>query len=222
MQRRSNRESVMSLERIMKLRKTKAVQIGALLIVGAILAGCANSSSAANMKHGSVSISNLQSTLNAIVAERIATNTMPENGLTGADLARAQLRLKIISFLLHRGASEKGIIINPAEVAANREKIITQIGGEAALPSALANASIAASDLDRYIEDIIIQDSLRAKLVAPTASDQEFSMALQKYVSEIGARENVKLNPRYGVWVAATSDINPVDASNGAVADPAK
>ncbi|MTA52805.1 MAG: hypothetical protein F2945_01615 [Actinobacteria bacterium] len=206
----------------MKLRKTKAVQIGALLIVGAILAGCANSSSAANMKHGSVSISNLQSTLNAIVAERIATNTMPENGLTGADLARAQLRLKIISFLLHRGASEKGIIINPAEVAANREKIITQIGGEAALPSALANASIAASDLDRYIEDIIIQDSLRAKLVAPTASDQEFSMALQKYVSEIGARENVKLNPRYGVWVAATSDINPVDASNGAVADPAK
>ena len=222
MQRRSNRESVMSLERIMKLRKTKAVQIGALLIVGAILAGCANSSSAANMKHGSVSISNLQSTLNAIVAERIATNTMPENGLTGADLARAQLRLKIISFLLHRGASEKGIIINPAEVAANREKIITQIGGEAALPSALANASIAASDLDRYIEDIIIQDSLRAKLVAPTASDQEFSMALQKYVSEIGARENVKLNPRYGVWIAATSDINPVDASNGAVADPAK
>ena len=206
----------------MKLRKTKAVQIGALLIVGAILAGCANSSSAANMKHGSVSISNLQSTLNAIVAERIATNTMPENGLTGADLARAQLRLKIISFLLHRGASEKGIIINPAEVAANREKIITQIGGEVALPSALANASIAASDLDRYIEDIIIQDSLRAKLVAPTASDQEFSMALQKYVSEIGARENVKLNPRYGVWVAATSDINPVDASNGAVADPAK
>lgn len=212
----------MSLERIMKLRKTKAVQIGALLIVGAILAGCANSSSAANMKHGSVSISNLQSTLNAIVAERIATNTMPENGLTGADLARAQLRLKIISFLLHRGASEKGIIINPAEVASSREKIITQIGGEAALPSALANASIAASDLDRYIEDIIIQDGLRAKLVAPTASDQEFSMALQKYVSEIGARENVKLNPRYGVWVAATSDINPVDASNGAVADPAK
>jgi hypothetical protein len=206
----------------MKLRKAKAVQIGALLIVGAILAGCANSSSAANMKHGSVSISNLQSTLNAIVAERIATNTMPENGLTGADLARAQLRLKIISFLLHRGASEKGIVINPAEVAANREKIITQIGGEAALPSALANASIAASDLDRYIEDIIIQDSLRAKLVAPTASDQEFSMALQKYVSEIGARENVKLNPRYGTWVAATSDINPVDATNGAVADPAK
>jgi hypothetical protein len=47
-------------------------------------------------------------------------------------------------------------------------------------------------------------------------------MALQKYVSEIGARENVKLNPRYGVWVAETSDINPVDATNGAVADPAK
>jgi outer membrane murein-binding lipoprotein Lpp len=212
----------MSLERIMKLRKTKAVQIGALLIVGAILAGCANSSSAANMKHGSVSISNLQSTIHAIVTERTAANTMPENALTGADLVRAQLRLKIISFLLHRGASEKGIIINPAEVAANREKIITQIGGEAALPAALANASIAASDLDRYIEDIIIQDSMRAKLVAPTASDQDFSIALQKYVSEIGARENVKLNPRYGVWVAATSDINPVDASNGAVADPAK
>jgi hypothetical protein len=206
----------------MKLRKTKAVQIGALLIVGAILAGCANSSSAANMKHGSISISDLQLTINEIVAERIETNTMPENGLTGADLTRAQLRLKIISFLLHRGASEKGIIINPAEVASNREKIITQIGGEAALPVALANASIAASDLDRYIEDIIIQDSMRAKLVAPTASDQDFSIALQKYVSEIGARENVKLNPRYGVWVAATSDINPVDASNGAVADPAK
>ena len=222
MQRRLNRESVMSLERIMKLRKTKAVQIGALLIVGAILAGCANSRSAAHMKHGSVSISNLQSTINAIVAERIETNTMPENGLTGADLVRAQLRLKIISFLLHRGASEKGIVINPAEVAANREKIITQIGGEAALPAALANASIAASDLDRYIEDIIIQDSMRAKLVAPTASDQDFSMALQKYVSEIGARENVKLNPRYGVWVTETSDINPVDATNGAVADPAK
>lgn len=212
----------MSLEKIMKLRKTKAVKIGALLIVGAILAGCANSSSAANMKHGSVSISNLQSTINAIVAERIETNTMPENGLTGENLVRAQLRLKIISFLLHRGASEKGIVINPAEVASNREKIVTQVGGESAMPAALANASIAASDLDRYIEDIIIQDSLRAKLVAPTASDQEFSAALQKYVSEIGARENVKLNPRYGVWVAATSDINPVDATNGAVADPAK
>ena len=212
----------MSLEKNMKLRKIKVLQIGGLLIVGAILAGCANSSSAVSMKHGSISISNLQSTINAITAERIATNTTPENALTGANLVRAQLRLKIISFLLHRGASEKGIVINPAEVAANREKIITQIGGEAALPAALANASIAASDLDRYIEDIIIQDSLRAKLVAPTASDQDFSMALQKYVSEIGARENVKLNPRYGVWVAETSDINPVDATNGAVADPAK
>ena len=212
----------MSLEKNMKLRKIKVLQIGGLLIVGAILAGCANSSSAVSMKHGSISISNLQSTINAITAERIATNTTPENALTGANLVRAQLRLKIISFLLHRGASEKGIVINPAEVAANREKIVTQIGGEAALPAALANASIAASDLDRYIEDIIIQDSLRAKLVAPTASDQDFSMALQKYVSEIGARENVKLNPRYGVWVTETSDINPVDATNGAVADPAK
>jgi hypothetical protein len=206
----------------MKLRKTKAVQIGALLVVGAILAGCANSSSAVSMKHGSVSISDLQSTINAITAERIATNTVPENALTGADLVRAQLRLKIISFLLHRAASEKSIILNPAEVAANREKIVTQIGGEAALPAALANATIAASDLNRYIEDIIIQDSLRPKLVAPTASDQDFSIALQKYVSEIGAREKVKLNPRYGTWVTATSDINPVDATNGAVADPAK
>ena len=212
----------MSLERIMKFRKTKAVKIGALLIVGAILAGCANSSSAANMKHGSVSISNLQSTINAITAERIATNTMPQNALTGADLVRAQLRLKIISFLLHRGASEKGIVINPAEVVANRAKIITQIGGEAALPAALANASIAAADLDRYIEDIIIQGSLRPILVAQTASDQDFSAALQKYVSEIGAREKVNLNPRYGTWVVATSDINPVDATNGAVTDPAK
>jgi outer membrane murein-binding lipoprotein Lpp len=206
----------------MKLRKTKAVQIGALLVVGAILAGCANSSSAVSMKHGSVSISNLQSTINAITAERIATNTMPQNALTGADLVRAQLRLKIISFLLHRGASEKGIVINPAEVVANRAKIITQIGGEAALPAALANASIAAADLDRYIEDIIIQGSLRPILVAQTASDQDFSAALQKYVSEIGAREKVNLNPRYGTWVVATSDINPVDATNGAVTDPAK
>jgi hypothetical protein len=206
----------------MKLRKTKAVQSGALLVGGAILAGCANSSSAVSMKHGSVSISDLQSTINAITAERIATNTVPENALTGADLVRAQLRLKIISFLLHRAASEKSIILNPAEVAANREKIVTQIGGEAALPAALANATIAASDLNRYIEDIIIQDSLRPKLVAPTASDQDFSIALQKYVSEIGAREKVKLNPRYGTWVAATSDINPVDATNGAVTDPAK
>jgi len=212
----------MSLDRVMKLRKTKAVQIGALLIVGAILAGCANSSSAATMKHGSISISNLQSTINSITEERIATNTMPENPLTGADLARAQLRLKLISFLLHRGASEKGIIINPAEVADNREKIIAQIGGEAALPAALANASIAASDLDRYIEDIIIQSSLRSKIVAPTATDEEYSVALQNYVSEIGAREKVKINPRYGTWVVATSDINPVDATNGAVADPSK
>lgn len=124
--------------------------------------------------------------------------------------------------MLHRGASEKGITLNPAEVAANRVKIVAQVGGESAMPAALANASIAASDLDRYIEDILIQDSLRAKLVAPTATDQEFSIALQKYVSEIGAREKVKLNPRYGTWVAATSDINPVDATNGAVTDPAK
>ena len=212
----------MNLERVMKLHKTKAVQIGALLIVGAILAGCANSSSAVSMKHGSISISNLQSTINAITAERIATNTMPENALTGSALVRAQLRLKIISFLLHRGASEKGIVLNPAEVASSREKIVAQVGGEAAMPAALANASIAASDLNRYIEDILIQDSLRAKLVAPTATDQEFSAALQNYVSEIGAREKVKLNPRYGTWVVATSDINPVDATNGAVADPSK
>jgi len=212
----------MSLEKNMKLRKIKVLQIGGLLIVGAILAGCANSSSAVSMKHGSISISNLQSTINAITAERIATNTTPENALTGANLVRAQLRLKIISFLLHRGASEKGIVLNPAEVASSREKIVAQVGGEAGLPAALAKASIAASDLDRYIEDILIQDGLRAKLVAPTATDQEFSAALQNYVSEIGAREKVKLNPRYGTWVAATSDINPVDATNGAVTDPAK
>ena len=212
----------MSLEKNMRFRKIKVLQIGGLLIVGAILAGCANSSSAVSMKHGSISISNLQSTINAITAERIATNTTPENALTGANLVRAQLRLKIISFLLHRGASEKGIVLNPAEVASSREKIVAQVGGEAGLPAALANASIAASDLDRYIEDILIQDGLRAKLVAPTATDQEFSLALQKYVSEIGAREKVKLNPRYGTWVAATSDINPIDATNGAVTDPAK
>lgn len=211
-----------NLIKFQNFKKTKAVQIGGLLVVAAVLAGCANSNAAVSMKHGSISIPELQGTINAITAERIATNTMPENGLTGADLARAQLRLQVISFLLHRGASEKGIGVTAAEIAANRERIVTQVGGEGALPAALANATIAAKDLSRYIEDILIQDKLRTKLVAPTATDQEFSTALQSFVGEIGVREKVNINPRYGKWDFAASNINPVDATNGAVTDSTK
>lgn len=188
-----------------------------LVVVGLFLAGCSNPSDAASYKAGKVTIEELQTSVNTILAERIKFETTPEDGFTGEALTRNQLEFHIFSALLTQAAKERNVFALSGEVSARRAEVLQNVGGEDQLSVALVNAGIASTDLDEYLALIVLQDKLRA-VVAPTATDDgQVIQALQKMLADTVASQELKVNPRYGVWNTQTNKVDPIDPTGGAL-----
>lgn len=194
-------------------------KLGALLLAlaGLLLSGCSNPSDAASLKSGSVTIEELQESINAILDERVKFETMPQDGLTGEALTRNQLGFHIFSALLNQAAKERNITVKPGEISASRAEVLQNVGGEEQLSLALVNAGIASIDLEEYLALIVLQDRLREVIAPNAADDQQVVEALQKMLADTVASEQLKVNPRYGFWNTNTNTVDPIDPTGGAL-----
>ena len=195
----------------------KVISIAAIS-AALLLTGCSQVSSAASVGSVKISQSTVQSSIDAIMAERSKVDTSQMQLEVGENLNRAQMRFHVLSELLNEVAAKLKITVSKAEIDTRRASITQQVGGEAGLPTALVGAGIAAKDFDLYLQSIIISDKLSQGLEASGVPADQVGLAIQKLVVDMASENKVTINPRYGVWDAVNADVVPVDSAGSAVA----
>jgi hypothetical protein len=186
-----------------------------------VLAGCSQVGVAASVGSTKITQATVQKSIDTVLAERAKIDTSTMQLESGAALNRSQLRFYLMEALLNDVAADAKITVTKAEVDARRAAIIIQVGGVAQLPKALVNAAIASSDLDNYLQLIIISDKLSKAAIASGVAQTNTGLETQKLVIAKADKEKVTVNPRYGKWDSTAGDIVAADAASPA-ATPAK
>ena len=125
-----------------------------------LLAGCSQVGSAATVGDIKITQATVQGSIDSIISERTKVDTSQMQLETGAALNVSQLRFHLFGTLIRELGAELQLTVTKAEIDTRRASIIEQVGGEAALPTALVGAGIAPEDLDEYIETISYSDKI--------------------------------------------------------------
>lgn len=196
------------------MKKVFVVAVAALAVV---LSGCAQVGAAATVGGTRISQATVQGSVDAILAERIGTDTSQMQLETGETLNRSQLRFHLFGTLLREVGAELKITVTKAEIDTQRAAILQQVGGEDQLPFALVSAGIAAQDLDLYIEAITFSDKISNLIAASGVPEEQIGSEIQRLITAKAKELGVTVNPRYGTWDSEIADVVAKDAAGSAV-----
>jgi len=182
-----------------------------------LLTGCSQTNEAATIGDFKISQTELQSSIDAVMAERSKVDSSQMQLETGDALNRGQLRFHLLTALLREVGKEIKLSVSKAEIDTRRQSIIDQVGGEEALPNALVGAGIALKDFDQYIEAISLSDKITQALTAAGVSEADMGAQISKLVVAKAKELGVTVNPRYGKWDPTIADIVASDAAGTAV-----
>ncbi len=199
----------------MKLKSLKKITAG--LVIVFLLSACGSTGSGVTIGKTEISSAQIQKYVDEILSERTKVDTSQMNLDSGASLVRTQAQFQIISAVLDELISEKKISVTPADVAARRADIVGQVGGEAELPAVLVSASLAPSNLDKYLKIIIISEKLNELVVSEGATEETAGEVVTKLVTDTAKKLGVTVNSRYGKWNEETATIDEADNTDGAV-----
>jgi parvulin-like peptidyl-prolyl isomerase len=197
-------------------------KILAIALATFLLAGCSQVGAAATVGSTKITQATVQGSIDSILSERAKVDTSQMQLDTGATLNVAQLRFHLLGTLLREVGQELKLNVTKAEIDTRRASILEQVGGEAALPTALVNAGIAPQDLDRYIEAIAYSDKISQTLVAAGVTEDQLGEEIQKLVVAKAKEIGVTVNPRYGKWDPEIADVVPADSAESAVTPSGK
>jgi hypothetical protein len=189
--------------------------IGALSLVG--LTACGSVNSAATLGDITITQEELQTSVDQLLTERAAVDTSQMQLESGATLNRSQLRFQVITTIFDEIAKELKINLTDSEIAASRVNLITQSGGEAALPSNLVAAQIASGNFDRYIRANLISNKLNEALIATGVAEAELNARIAQLINAKAKQLEISINPRYGAWDSEIGDIVEIDSAGDAI-----
>jgi hypothetical protein len=187
-------------------------------ILASTLTACGSAAIEASVGSDKVTVSDVTTSVNNILAERKKVDTTGMNLPTGDALALNELNFHLIAYLLADTAAQNGVTLTPAEIAARRASIVSQVGSEKNLPKALVGANIASADFPMYLKTILYDEGLAKKVQGQGVSAAQTQAALEKLVSIVSAKLKVKVDPKYGIWDATRS---VVTAPSGSAPAPA-
>ena len=192
--------------------------ISALLVASSfmLLTAC-DAGTAAQIGDTKISINTVQSRIAEINAERTKYDTSQMQLSVGEELNRTEVRFLVISEIFKKLAEKSGIKITQAMKDAKKASILNSLGGTKQLGQALVSAQMAPSDLDLYIEAVLISDELSKNAVASGISEADVGTAVQQLVKELTKTETVKINPQYGTWDPNQADLAAFDSAGTAV-----
>ena len=182
-----------------------------------LLTGCSQTNEAATIGDFKISQTELQSSIDAVMAERSKVDSSQMQLETGEELNRGQLRFKILMHTFDEIAKELKIEVTSSQVGAKKASIIQSIGGEAELPKNLVNAAIALQDFDTYVRAIVISDQIAAALAQSGVAEEEVSTKVGDLLNAKAKSLGVKINPRYGVWDNEIGDVVAANVTGDAV-----
>jgi hypothetical protein len=198
-----------------KINNLKRISAGLLTLI--ILTACGQMGSGVAIGETKISSAQIQKYVDEILSERAKVDTSQMNLESGAQLSRTQAQFQIITNILDQVIADKKITITPADVAARRAEIVLQQGGEDQMPQALVSASLAPSNLDKYIKIIMISEKLNEFIIAEGATPESAGDVLTKIVTDTAKKLGVSVNERYGKWNPETASIEEADNTDGAV-----
>ena len=198
-----------------KINNLKKISAGLLTLI--ILTACGQMGSGVAIGETEISSAQIQKYVDEILSERAKVDTSQMNLESGAQLSRTQAQFQIITNILDQVIADKKISITPADVAARRTEIVLQQGGEDQMPQALVSASLAPSNLDKYIKIIMISEKLNEFIIAEGATPESAGDVLTKIVTDTAKKLGVSVNERYGKWNPETASIEEADNTDGAV-----
>lgn len=189
--------------------------IGALSLVG--LTACGSVNSAATLGDINITQEELQSSVDQLLTERATVDTSQMQLESGATLNRSQLRFQVVTTIFEEIAKELKINLTDSEIAASKATLITQSGGETALPTNLVAAQIASTNFDKYIRASLINNKINEALLATGVAEADLSVRISELVSAKAKQLKISINPRYGTWDAEVGDIVEIDSAGDAV-----
>jgi hypothetical protein len=187
-----------------------------------LLTGCSQSNEAATIGGFKISQTELQSSIDAVMAERAKVDSSQMQLESGEELNRGQLRFKILMHTFDEIAKELKIDVTASQIGAKKASIIQSVGGEAELPKNLVNAAIALQDFDTYVRAIVISEQISAALSQSGVADEEVSAKVGELLSAKAKSLGVTINPRYGAWDNEAGDVVAASVTGDAVKPSAK
>lgn len=182
-----------------------------------LLTGCSQANEAASIGGFKISQTQLQSSIDAVMAERAKVDSSQMQLESGEELNRGQLRFKVLMHTFDEIAKELKIEITSSQIEAKKVTIVQSLGGEAELSKNLVNAAIALQDFDTYVRAIVISEQISAALAQSGVAEAEVSAKVGDLLSAKAKSLGVKINPRYGVWDNEAGDVVAANVTGDAV-----
>ena len=182
-----------------------------------LLTGCSQSNEAATIGDFKISQTELQSSIDAVMAERAKVDSSQMQLESGEELNRGQLRFKILMHTFDEIAKELKIDVTSSQIGAKKATILESVGGEAELPKNLVNAAIALQDFDTYVRAIVISEQISLALSQSGIADEEVSAKVSELLTAKAKTLGVKVNPRYGAWDNEAGDVVAANVTGDAV-----
>jgi hypothetical protein len=200
----------------------KKILVALTIATGLLLTGCSQSNEAATVGDFKITQTELQSSIDAVMAERTKVDTSQMQLETGDALNRGQLRFKILMHTFDEIAKELDLEITTSQVVSRKQQISQSLGGDAELPKNLVNAAIAPQDFDTYVRAILISERITSALAQSGVAEADVANQLGKLLSAKAKELGVKINPRYGFWDTEAGDVVAADVTGGAVTPSAE
>jgi hypothetical protein len=200
----------------------KKILVALTIATGLLLTGCSQSNEAATVGDFKITQTELQSSIDAVMAERTKVDTSQMQLETGDELNRGQLRFKILMHTFDEIAKELDLEITTSQVVSRKQQIAENVGGEAELPKNLVNAAIALQDFDTYVRAILISERITSALAQSGVAEVDVANQLGNLLSAKAKELGVKINPRYGFWDNEAGDVVAADVTGGAVTPSAE
>ena len=182
-----------------------------------LLTGCSQTNEAASIGDFKISQTEIQSSIDSVMAERTKVDTSQMQLETGEELNRGQLRFKILMHTFDEIAKELKLEVTSSQIESQKARILESIGGEAELPKNLVNAAIAPQDFDIYLRAIVISEQMSSALTQAGVAEADVSARVSELLSAKSKSLGVKINPRYGVWDNEAGDVVAANVTGDAV-----
>lgn len=188
------------------VRRRTAVSLAAAALVAMtpVISACGtpHAGAAAVVENETISVSDLQSRVNAV---RTAQEKSPQSAALiegSSDLTSQTLGTMVVTRLLDRVAQDTGVTVTRSDVGRMRTAMEAQAGGPAALPAALLEKyNVAPSDIDAFCRLQIQAGKIITSLGVQPGSDGG-NAALNQLLAKTARTMRIDVNPRYGTWDA--------------------
>ncbi|MDF9813611.1 SurA N-terminal domain-containing protein [Streptomyces sp. SPB162] len=188
------------------VRRRTAVSLAAAALVAMtpVISACGtpHAGAAAVVENETISVSDLQSRVNAV---RTAQEKSPQSAALiegSSDLTSQTLGTMVVTRLLDRVAKDAGVTVTRSDVGQMRTAMETQAGGPDALaPALLEKYNVAPSDIDAFCRLQIQAGKIITSLGVQPGSDGG-NAALNQLLAKTAKTMRIDVNPRYGTWDA--------------------